>query len=299
MAIDRRVRLRPKDGARSLYYGSGYSNTSSSTNFRQSLLNRALGADAGLPWLSNRTLANNSPTAINTVQDQSDAAGIASALGLSTNQISVGNVVSSDNITSGLGSSISGIFGDLTNITGGAVSGPTIMEPLAQTDGLVFPYTPVIDFTQSIDYASYDPVHSNQELMSYVRTKAPVIGVSGKFTIQNTQEAQYALAAIHFCRTVSKMAFGQSSNPGTPPPVLLFSAYGDYVFNDLNVILTSFNMSYPEDIDYIQIPNSNSYLPSVFSISLSLTVQNTPAKLRSFSLDEFRSGSLLKSKGWV
>ena len=107
------------------------------------------------------------------------------------------------------------------------------------------------------------------------------------------------IAAIHFCRTVSKMAFGQSTNAGTPPPVLLFSAYGDYVFNDINVIMNSFSISYQEDVDYIQIPNSNSYLPAVFSISLTLMVQNSPAKARSFNLDQFRSGSLLKSKGWI
>jgi hypothetical protein len=295
MAVDRRVRLRPKDGARALYYGGGYGGLSSATNFRQTMLNQALGQDVSLPWLSNRTDANASPTTINTAQDEADAAGIAAALGVSSSDITLGNVVSSTSISG----SISSLFGGLGNVTGGSVSNPTIMEPLAQTDGMVFPYTPTIDFAQQVDYTSYDPVHSNQEFYSYVRTKAPIISVNGKFTIQNTSEAQYAIAAIHFCRTVSKMAFGQSSNAGTPPPVLLFSAYGDYVFNDINVIMTGFNISYPEDVDYIQIPNSNSYLPAVFSISVNLVVQNTPAKMRSFSVDSFRSGNLLKSKGWT
>lgn len=295
MAVDRRVRLRPKDGARSLYYGAGYGGLSSSTNFRQTLLNQALGQDIGLPWLSNRTDADSSPTAINSIQDQQDAIGIATALGVPADEIQVGNIVSPSNIVTGLGN----VLGGFGKTTGGSVSNPTLLEPLAQTDGMIFPYTPSIDFNQQVDYSSYDPVHSNQEFYSYVRTKAPVIGVNGKFTVQNTAEAQYAIAAIHFCRTVSKMAFGNSTNAGTPPPVLLFSAYGDYVFNDINVIMGGFSVTYPEDIDYVKIPNSNSYLPSVFSISINLLVQNSPAKMRSFSLDSFRSGNLLKSKGWT
>ncbi len=291
MVKDRRVRLRPKPGAQGLYYGGGYSGISTSSNFRQNMLNSDLGNIPSLPWLSNRSDNYISPTTPNIIQDQNDAAGIAQALGVPASQISVGNIIDPSNFGNALGN----FFGS-GSFSAGSMG--NILEPLSATDGMVFPYTPTVDYSQSIDYTSYDPTHSNQEFFSYVRSRAPVIGVSGKFSIQNLDEARYALAAIHFCRVVSKMAFGQSENAGTPPPVLLFSGYGDYVFNDLNVIMTNFSISYPEDIDYIQIPNTNSYLPAMFNINLGLVVQNTPAKQRSFNLGSFRNGSLLKNKGW-
>jgi hypothetical protein len=117
------------------------------------------------------------------------------------------------------------------------------------------------------------------------------------------------------------MYFGQGSNLGTPPPILLFDAYGQYMFNRLPVIVTAFTANMPKDVDYVPIDVSNIaeaavqrgrpapgaatatvpyvWLPSVFTISVSMTVQNTPAKLRQFDLDKFRNGSLLSGGGWI
>lgn len=322
---DRRVRLRPKDGARSLYYNGGITGASSSTNFRQSILDQALGLTPELPWLSNSPMALDAANALDAAGisdainggdaagiggaiNATDTAGISKALatqyGVSQSDVSItytdNQLLSfADNQFINLGEFVGSLFGGSisTSIGGGATS-PSILSPLAQTNGLVFPYTPIVDFSQQVDYSSYDPIHSNQELHAYQRTKAPSIAITGDFTAQNQYEASYCLAAFHFCRAVSKMAFGQSANAGTPPPILLLSAYGEYMFQDVPVILTSFNVSLPKDVDYVQVPNSTTYVPAVFSLSLSLTVQNTPATLRTFSLEQFRSGQALK-KGWT
>jgi hypothetical protein len=233
-----------------------------------------------------------------------------------------------------------------------------LMNPLQSTNGLVWPYQPLISYQQDVEYSPSAMVHSNQEIMSYNRTRAVTLTVDGSFTVQNQTEGLYAIACIHFLRTVSKMYFGQSSNPGTPPPVLFFDAYGQYMFNQLPVIVTTFTVGLPNDVDYVpvdmsglQVANivnnvvpsalqtiysnvqqvqslvSNTpsltnlsdlspgatitkftqtlgggpyiWLPSVFDISVGLTVQQTPAKLTSFNLDSFRSGALLKKGGWL
>lgn len=327
MTSDRRIRLRPKDGARSLYYAGGFGGPTGSTSFRQNLLAQpangqtlpwlANNQGGALPWLSNRPAAGQSPNSPNTLQTSSnpsftDAFNVSnlfnSVLGIggATGQRSATNPAA--NLFNNLGTAggaVSGVAGlpwlqsaltSINSISGGAGN---LLEPLAQTDGMVFPYTPTLDYGQQVDYSSYDPTHTNQELHSYTRTKAPTININGKFTSQNSFEASYSLAAFHFCRVVSKMAQGQSQNPGTPPPILLLSGYGDYILNDIPVIMTNFNVSFPDDVDYVKVQNSNSYVPSVFSISLSLIVQNTPTVLRSFNLEQFRSGQLLKNKGWT
>lgn len=325
MSSDRRVRLRPKDGARSLYYSGGFSGVSNTTNFRQSMLDRALGNIPDLPWLSNSPMADSASNALDAagISDAingSDAAGIGGAInatdtagiskalatqyGVSQSDVSVtytdNQILNfSDNQFLGIGQFVGSLFGGKTSKTlGGGSSSPSILSPLAQTDGLIFPYTPTVDFGQQVDYNSYDPVHSNQELHAYQRTKAPTISVTGEFTAQNQYEASYSLAAFHFCRAVSKMAFGQSANPGTPPPILLLSAYGEYMLSDVPVILTGFSVSLPKDVDYVQVPNSTSYVPATFTLNISLIVQNTPSSLRTFSLEQFRSGNALK-KGWT
>ena len=307
---DRRVRIRPKDGASSLYYSGGFVGASSSTNFRQTMLGQALGDIPVLPWESNSPLSDLSANAGNFIDNISNGIStITSTVGNIANNVEAGITnfisdpssiipdISNFNFVGGASDTLSTLFGNsLTSSLGD--SSNNILSPLAQTNGMVFPYTPTVDFNQQIDYSSYDPVHSNQELHAYQRTRAPVISITGEFTSQNQYEASYSLAAFHFCRVVSKMAFGQSRNAGTPPPILLLSAYGEYMFSDVPVILTSFSIGLPKEVDYVQVPNSRSYVPAIFSISLSLTVQHTPNELRGFSLEQFRSGQALR-QGWV
>jgi len=213
------------------------------------------------------------------------------------------------------------------------IYGDGILAPLRATNGMVWPYTPTITYQQDVSYTTIDLVHVNQELYAYTRTNALKLQVSGQFTVQNQTEGVYALACIHFLRTVTKMWFGASANPGTPPPVLLFDAYGQYMFNQLPVIVTAFTVGLPSEVDYVPVDLSNTggtpsldqygmladigatsskltsqnlssgssyvWLPSAFNIDVSITVQNTPSTLRSFDLDKFRSGELLKGGKWA
>lgn len=199
-----------------------------------------------------------------------------------------------------------------------------VLAPLRETNGMLWPYQPAIAYQQDVVYQDVSMVHTNQEFYAYTRTSAVKLGVEGEFTVQNQREGRYALACLHFLRTVTKMWFGQGEHLGTPPPVLLFDAFGEYMFNRLPVIVTNFSANMPKDVDYVPVDtgslgktdsgnvsfttpnkfifNSNGYvwLPALFTISVSLTVQNTPSKLRSFNLDEFRNGgNLFKQGGWI
>ena len=127
-----------------------------------------------------------------------------------------------------------------------------LMQPLKDT-GLIFPYQPTITYSQDVTYVNLATVHANQDIYSYSHTPALKLTVDGDFTVQNQTEGMYALAAIHFLRTVSKMDFGSGSNPGQPPPVLLFDAYGQWMFNALPVIVTQFSVTLPKDVDYVGI----------------------------------------------
>lgn len=197
------------------------------------------------------------------------------------------------------------------------------------TNGIVFPYQPSITYQQDVEYSKMEVVHANQDFKMYSKTPALSLSVEGDFSVQNQSEGIYALACIHFLRTVTKMNFGSNDTlAGTPPPVLLFDAYGMYMFNALPVIVTQFAISLPKDVDYVPIncdtlgkvpalnistaisninntslstdPNTGyAWLPAIFTISVQLTVQNTPQRLRAFNLNEFRNGSLLKGGMWA
>lgn len=243
-----------------------------------------------------------------------------------------------------------------------------LLQPLFETQGMVWPYQPSITWEQGVTYNSTELVHTNQEIMAFVRSSAAKFTVAGKFSVQNQAQGLYALACIHFMRVVTKMNFGDGDAlAGTPPPILEFSAYGQMMFNHLPVIVTGFTVTMPEDVDYVpinlapqdqtinqsrstngrrrrlhnhstsastaglarraaslittvpglpenfkttaiqnQLSGNNLtgaggnyvWLPALFDFTVNLTVQNIPAVLRSFNLDSFRTGKLLKNGGW-
>jgi hypothetical protein len=117
----------------------------------------------------------------------------------------------------------------------------------------------------------------------------------GEFTVENSREAEYWIAAIHYLKSITKMAYGESPNKGSPPPVVKLNGYGDYVFNNVPVIVQSFNVTLPPDVDYIQanVGFNGSWAPAKSEISVVLVPQYSRDKVNRFSLDTFVSGGYI------
>lgn len=185
-------------------------------------------------------------------------------------------------------------------------SSGNILSILHETNGFLFPYTPSIEWNQSVEYTPASLTHSNQDYHSYRNTPSTALTINGDLAIQNYRDARYMLAVIHFLRTASKMYFGEPSSnypAGMPPPLLSLSGYGNYMFNELPVILKSHSFSLPKDVDYVDISIYGGVvrLPITLQVAVSLVVQTSPKKQREeFNLDKFRTGELMRSStGWV
>jgi hypothetical protein len=129
-----------------------------------------------------------------------------------------------------------------------------ILEYLKATNGVVFPYVPQIQVTYAANYETSDIVHSNYKLVQYKNSAVDQISITGDFTAQDTYEANYMLAVIHFFKSVTKMFYGrdQIPKPGTPPPLCYLSGLGDFQFDNHPLVVSSFNYSLPNDVDYIR-----------------------------------------------
>jgi hypothetical protein len=137
-----------------------------------------------------------------------------------------------------------------------------VLKPLAAnggTDGVIFPYTPNITTSYSANYEQYDLTHSNYRGIFYKNSRVGDIQLRGTFTAQDTTEANYLLAVIHFFRSVTKMFYGQDEQRGTPPPICLLNGYGGYQFSDHPVVVSAFNYNLPNDVDYIRTTNPNNF----------------------------------------
>ena len=221
------------------------------------------------------------------------------------------------------------IYGDPNNAT-------NPMRLLHETNGLVFPFTPTITYSQNPNWATQELTHTIQQYYYFTSTNSAEINITGEFTVQNPREGQYLLAVFHFLRSYSKMHFGEKEpqqSRGLPPPILQLDGYGDYMFNSLPILIRSWSMDMLKDVDYVEVPvNSQlpqpitdpseltaittrettspmsadlvgvAYLPAYTNISINAIVQQPPVKLRKeFSLTAFRNGELLgkKNKGFT
>jgi len=206
---------------------------------------------------------------------------------------------------------------------GAAFSSP--MWILHITNGVIFPYTPTLSFSHDGIWTNQNLTHSIQDWYYFGGNNSPTLTISGTFTAQTKFEAAYLYAVFHFFRSYSKIQFGERTPEeirGLPPPTILFDAYGDFMFNSLPVIIKSWNMNFPSDVDYVKVPvevianapsketsstnlpeiitNSKqgvAYVPSVTDISVNIVVQQSLVKLkREFDLQDFIEGKLLGSK---
>ena len=129
---------------------------------------------------------------------------------------------------------------------------PGILAPLAVTDGIIFPYTPTIDVQYRAEYNAYSPTHSNYQHYFYKNSSVQTVQIQAEFTAQDTIEAEYLLACIHFLKSCSKMFYGQDAQRGSPPPLLYLTGLGEYQFNESPCAITEFNYNLPNDVNYIR-----------------------------------------------
>jgi len=134
----------------------------------------------------------------------------------------------------------------------------TLLKPLKASNGVVFPYMPTIQTTYNANYESVELTHSNYRGQFYKSSYVGDVQITGTFTAQDTAEANYLLAVIHFFRSVTKMFYG-AKDPlrGAPPPLVYLIGLGQYQFNNQPCVVKTFNYSMPNDCDYIRTKPNN------------------------------------------
>lgn len=153
---------------------------------------------------------------------------------------------------------------------------PGILAPLAATDGVIFPYTPSISVAYQASYDVANIIHSNYKVYQYTGSSVEQVTITGEFTAQDTYEANYLMAVIHFFRSMTKMFYGQDEypKPGTPPPVAFLYGFGAFQFDGQPLAITGFTYSLPADVDYIQAYTTSAIAGQQISVPSQGTSQN-------------------------
>jgi len=186
-----------------------------------------------------------------------------------------------------------------------ALGGALINKLVETNNSMVFPFTPSVIMMHSANYNSLQPVHTNYPYQVYENSTVNEIQITGDFYVENSADAEYWLASMHFLRSVTKMFYGESSsNAGAPPPLSRLNGYGDYVFKDVPCIIKMFQVELAQDIDYIKvnIPGGGgvNFVPSHSIVTVSVMPTYSRDTIRQFSLDDFVTGGYIgDSKGFI
>jgi hypothetical protein len=196
-----------------------------------------------------------------------------------------------------------------------AFAGPMQDPVFNATQGIIFPYTPTVTVTHVARYSEQSLTHTNYKSYFYDGSEVNAITINGEFTVQNITEGQYLLGAIYFLRSATKMFMGNEKDAGNPPPLVFLDGYGDFYFPHVSCVITNFTHTMPADVDYMEIPSSNSQtvtgagaslgstgqksrLPTTSNIQVTLQPVYSRRNVASnFTLNKFARGELITNKG--
>lgn len=211
---------------------------------------------------------------------------------------------------------------------------PGLVAPLKATNGFIFPYVPSVTVSHSANYQTQQLTHSNYAQYFYESSSVAAINISGEFTVQNVEEAEYFLAGLYFFRACTKMFYGTTREyQGSPPPIVYLDGYGQHYLPHVPCVVTSFSHTMPNDVDYLEVmtpqsittttekaTNASSYYPSQLNnqntelttqtvntafnrvptaSTFSLTLQPVISRTQAIDFDyrEFARGGLIAGKG--
>jgi hypothetical protein len=176
--------------------------------------------------------------------------------------------------------------------------------------GIIFPYTPSIQFEHKANYSAQNPTHSNFTQYFYQHSSVSPITISGKFTVEHDADAEMLLSTIHLLKSLTKMQQGTDPQKGAPPPVCRLFGYGNYMLENVPVVITSFKHELPENVDYftahkdgnIQNFSTNNSVPVVSSITVVCNPIYSRQQIKDFSVTSWLSGDFNKqgqNKGYL
>jgi hypothetical protein len=176
--------------------------------------------------------------------------------------------------------------------------GNTLFDQFVDS-GVVFPITPNITLSTKANYTAIEPVHNNYPFQAYKNSAVDEISIQGEFISETEQDAAYWIAATTFFKTATKMFFGQGENVGSPPIVCRLNGYGASVFNDVPIVIKSFSVDFPDNVNYIKCTKTGSptWVPILSTINISVQPIYNRRNLRQFSLQEYAKGSLKSPTG--
>jgi len=187
----------------------------------------------------------------------------------------------------------------------------TEFKELEALQGIVFPFTPQISYEHKADYTPLNPMHSNHPIYFYQRSSVTPITITGKFSVQNDDDAAIYISSVHLLRALTKMRHSNEEGAGSPPPVCRLYGHGLFSLDNVPVAISNVRIEYPESVDYYTIgttPRNNSRpnvitkfgqtsVPTLSTISVTCIPMYSRTEMQKFKVTDWLGQSDLRKSG--
>ena len=198
---------------------------------------------------------------------------------------------------------LSGLF-PTSNESGRSTLRVHLWNPAKPAESVIFEVMPSISESGQANYRDLQPTQAPGGFSVYTGSSLRQFNLTDVRLLARTErEAQEKLRIQNQIRGWTKPYFGKgnsASETGLPPDVLLFSAYGHQNISRIPVVITSYNIEYPNDTDYLYLSRTAggtpvtdaSATPISSQISLNLQEVWSMRELNNFDLKKYKEGNL-------
>ena len=151
---------------------------------------------------------------------------------------------------------------------------------------------PTITESRAARYATETILHTPEGFNSYEGTDQRSFEIAGNFFCRNDKDIATNNSVLQVFRSLVMPDYNRT---GAPPTPIELHAYGAKNIHALPCLVASYNMTYPNDVDYVvsDLLETKITMPIMFTITVSLIEQHSIAQLRKFNLQDFRSGKMV------
>ena len=151
---------------------------------------------------------------------------------------------------------------------------------------------PVLTESRTARYTTETILHAPEGFNSFEGTDQRSFELTGKFFCRTEKDI---VTNNQVLQVVRSLVMPDYNKTGAPPTPVELHAYGAQNIHALPCLVRSYNMTYPNDVDYVVSDQGETdvTMPIVFDLSISMTEQHSIAQLRKFDLGDFRSGKMV------
>lgn len=178
---------------------------------------------------------------------------------------------------------------------------------------VIFDVMPEVVESRTVEYEAIAPPQFPSAFQKYKSTSSTQWSVNATLTCRTTDEATKNLEILNILRGWTVPFFGSRTGAqypqklGAPPPVLTFTGWRAQMVGPVQVVITSLNWNFPQDVDYIParefmtkntLPVEYDYtgkmvpFPTVIKIAIQLVESFSTDQMNGFSLADFRTGQM-------